>query len=166
MIGQMKRLLPRPILSLVLWLVWLLLNNSFSAGQMVLGAVLAIAIPILTVSFWPDHIQIRKPMTLLRFFGIVMWDILVANFQVAKLILGKTDQLESKFIQVPLELKQPLSISLLANTISLTPGTVSCDVSADKTYLLVHALHAPNEGETIEEIKQRYEQPLKEVFEC
>lgn len=162
----MKRILPRPILSLVLWLVWLLLNNSFSAGQMVLGAVLAILIPMLTVRFWPDNIQIRHPVTLGRFVLVVMWDILVANFQVAKLILGKTESLESKFIRVPLELKQPLSISLLANTISLTPGTVSCDVSADKTYLLVHALHAPDETQTIAEIKQRYEQPLKEVFEC
>lgn len=161
----MKAWIPHPILSVVLWLVWLLLNNSFSAGHMVLGAILALLIPKLTSAFWPDSIQIRAPITLLKFIGVVLWDILVANFQVAKLILGKTDRLQSKFIQVPLDLTQPFSISLLANTISLTPGTVSCDVSEDRRYLLIHALHAPDEGATIAEIKQRYEQPLKKVFE-
>lgn len=161
----MKRFLPRPMLSLVLWLTWLLLNNSFSAGHMVLGAILALVIPLLTHSFWPESIKIRAPITLLRFILVVLWDILVANFEVAKLILGRTNQLESTFIKVPLELTQPISISLLANTISLTPGTVSCDVSKDKRHLLIHALHAPDPDATIQEIKQRYEQPLKKVFE-
>ncbi|WP_130536280.1 Na+/H+ antiporter subunit E [Thiomicrorhabdus indica] len=161
----MKTLLPHPILSLVLWLLWLLLNNTFAPGHMLLGAVLAIILPFITRSFWPENIRIQHPLKLLKFILIVLWDILIANIQVARLILGKNDSLKSTFIEIPLEIEQPISISLLANTISLTPGTVSCDVSEDKKTLIVHALHSPNPEETISEIKQRYEQPLKKVFE-
>lgn len=161
----MKTIFPHPILSFVLWLIWLLLNNTFAAGHMLLGAVLATVLPLMTRSFWPDNIRIQHPLSLFKFILIVIWDILLANIEVARLILGKNSSLESKFIEIPLEIQQPISISLLANTISLTPGTVSCDVSEDKKTLIVHALHSPEPSQTIAEIKQRYEQPLKKVFE-
>ena len=161
----MKTVLPHPILSIALWLIWLLLNNTFAPGHMLLGAFLAIILPLLTRHFWPENIRIQHPMSLLKFILIVLWDILIANIQVARLILGKNAQLKSKFIEIPLEIKQPISISLLANTISLTPGTVSCDLSEDKQTLIVHALHSPNPEDTVADIKQRYEQPLKRIFE-
>lgn len=161
----MKKLLPHPILSAMLWLIWLLLNNTFAAGHMVLGAVLAIVLPLLTRAFWPENIRMQHPVTFLKFIAVVLWDILIANIQVARLIMGNNRTLQSKFIEIPLEVTQPISISLLASTISLTPGTVSCDVSLEGDKLIVHALHSPNPDEDIAEIKQRYEQPLKKVFE-
>jgi len=161
----MKKLLPHPILSLTLWIIWLLLNNTVAAGHMVLGAILAIIIPLMTSSFWPEKVCLRHPVTLFKFIGIVLWDILVANIKVAQLILGNKNNLEPKFLQIPLDIQHPLAISLLANTISLTPGTVSCDVIDNGKILLVHGLHEPDPQATIDEIKQRYEQPLKEVFE-
>jgi multicomponent K+:H+ antiporter subunit E len=161
----MKKMLPHPILSLSLWIVWLLLNNTVAAGHMVLGAILAIIIPLLTSSFWPEKVCIRNPITLLKFIGIVLWDIMVANVIVAKLILGNKDTLQPKWMYIPLDIEHPLAISMLANTISLTPGTVSCDLSKDKKVLLVHGLHEEEPQATIDEIKKRYEQPLKKVFE-
>lgn len=161
----MNKFLPHPILSLTLWVVWLLLNNTVAAGHMVLGAVLAIVIPIMTRPFWENRVCIQHPLTLFKFIAVVIWDIMVANVIVAKLILGNKHNLEPKFLYIPLDIEHPLAISLLANTISLTPGTVSCDVSEDKKTLIVHGLHEPQPDETVAEIKQRYEQPLKKVFE-
>jgi len=161
----MKKILPHPILTLTLWVVWLLLNNTVAPGHMVLGAILAIVIPLLTSSFWAEKVVIRHPFTLLKFVAIVFWDIMIANVIVAKLILGNKETLQPKFLHIPLDLKHPLAISLLANTISLTPGTVSCDLSEDRKTLLVHGLHEEDPDATIKEIKQRYEQPLKKVFE-
>lgn len=160
----MKRFLPHPWLSASLLFIWLLLNNSFSFGHMVLGGILALFIPMLTQSFFPEHVSIRKPLVLLRFLAVVLWDILIANVIVAKRILGSPDRLHPGFILVPLDSQSPMTISLLANTISLTPGTVSCDLSADKTSLLVHALHLDDAAAEIAQIKSRYEAPLKEVF--
>jgi multicomponent K+:H+ antiporter subunit E len=160
----LKKIFPHPILTFVLWGVWLLLNNTVGAGHIVLGLILAIFIPWLTSGFWPEKVRIQSPLTLLKFLGVVLWDILVANMAVAKLILGRNKDLNPGFFYIDLDIETPLGISLLANTISLTPGTVSCDLTQDRKRLLVHALHIEDIPGTIKEIKERYEAPLKKVF--
>lgn len=161
---MITRLLPHPLLTLALWAMWLLLNNTLAMGHVVLGLILAILIPWFSQRFWPERICIHQPLTLLRFIGIVMWDILVANITVARWVMGPNDKLQPAWLSIPLDIQSPLGISLLANTISLTPGTVSCDLSADQRTLLVHALHVEDRSAAIAEMKRRYEQPLMEVF--
>lgn len=155
---------PHPVLTLMLWIVWLLLNNTVATGHIVLGLIIAIMIPFLTSGFWPEKVRIQTPLTLFKFLATVLWDILIANMMVAKLILGRNDDLNPAFFYVELDIETPLGVSLLANTISLTPGTVSCDLSADRRRLLVHALHVEDIPASIQHIKQRYETPLKKVF--
>lgn len=159
------RLLPHPVLSVALTILWLLLVNAITFGHLLLGALLGWAVPLLTRQFWPESVRIRHPLTLLRFVLRVLLDIVVASFQVAALILGPQGRLRSRFIALPLDLRSDLAISLLANTISLTPGTVSAQLSADRCILWVHALHVTDPQEAIAQIKQRYEAPLREVFE-
>ncbi|MDD3530155.1 MAG: Na+/H+ antiporter subunit E, partial [Gallionellaceae bacterium] len=136
------KLLPHPLLSLALALIWLLLNNSVAPGQLVLGLLLGWLIPLFTRAFWPDRVRIRRPVVLLRLVGVLLYDIVVANLAVARRILGDPDRLAPAFIEVPLDLTSDLAISLLANTICLTPGTVSARLAADRRSLLVHALDA------------------------
>ena len=102
----------------------------------------------------------KTPAYLLR----VLWDIVVASVDVARLILSPREP-RPMFICYTLELKDPLAISILASTISLTPGTVSADVSDDNTLLLIHALDAEDEQEVIDTIRNRYEKPLLEMFQ-
>lgn len=161
----MRRWLPHPLLTPILAGVWLLLNNSLAPGHVVLGLLLGWAIPWFTLRFWPERVCIRRPLTLLRFFAIVLYDIIVANLVVARRILGAPARLKPAFVTVPLALKTDLAISLLANTISLTPGTVSARLAPDRSSLLVHGLHVPDAAELVATIKARYEAPLKEVFE-
>jgi multicomponent K+:H+ antiporter subunit E len=161
----MNRLLPHPILSVMLLAIWLLLANTLSLGQVILGAALAWAVPLYTARFWPDEVQLCKPLVLLRFLGVVLYDILVANLVVARLILGPTKRLRPAFIQMPLRLRSEVAISLLANTVSLTPGTVSACLSADHRTLVIHSLHITDAAAALETIRDRYETPLKEVFE-
>jgi len=161
-----RRLLPHPLLTLALAGVWLLLSNAFTFGHIVLGLLLGWAIPLFTQRFWPEKVNLRRPATLARFIGVVLYDIVFANLSVARLILGSPSTLRPAFVVVPLELHSELAISLLANTISLTPGTVSLRLSPDRRSLLVHALDVDDTEALIASIKQRYEAPLKEVFEC
>lgn len=161
-----QRYWPRPILSGLLWVLWLLLVNSFSVGHMLLGAFWAWLIPFCTHSFWPGVRSLRRPWLALKFLGVVLWDILIANWIVARLILRPSDRLQPAFMLLPLDVREDFTITLLASTISLTPGTVSADLSVDRRYLLVHALHVDDEVAAIAQIKQRYEAPLKEIFEC
>lgn len=161
----MRRLLPHPLLTPILALVWLLLNNSLAPGHIVLGLLFGWLIPLFTLRFWPETVRIRKPWTLVRFLAVFALDVFVANLSVARLILGRPARLRPAFIEVPLDLESDLAISFLANTICLTPGTVSARLSPDRHSLLVHALDAPDPEAVRALIKSRYEAPLKEVFE-
>lgn len=161
----MKRLLPHPLLSLMLVLLWLLLVNQLSTGHVVLGALFGWLIPFATSPFWPERIRIRHPLILLHYLGILIIDIVRGSFHVARLILLGPNRLRPVFIEVPLALKTDLAISLLANTISLTPGTVSALLSEDRRALIVHTLDTGDAEALIAEIKQRYETPLKRIFE-
>jgi multicomponent K+:H+ antiporter subunit E len=160
----LNKVFPHPVLSLMLWFIWLLLNNTVAAGHMLLGLIFAILIPLFTASFRPDKVCIRAPLTLLKYLATGMWDIVVANLIIAKLVLGRNNKLMPAFFRIELDIQTPLGISFLANTISLTPGTVSCDLTKDSRYLLVHSLHTENPSEIIKQIKQRYEAPLMKVF--
>lgn len=162
----MNRWLPHPLLTPALALVWLLLNNSFAFGQILLGLLLGWAIPAFTLAFWPERVRVRRPWLLLRFCAVVLYDIVVANLRVAWLVLAGPRQLRPLFVEVPLRLTNDLAISLLANTICLTPGTVSARLSADRATLLVHALDAADAATVVAGIKARYEAPLAEIFEC
>ena len=156
--------LPHPLLSLTLTGVWLLLANSLSMGHVLLGMFLGILIPLLTREFWPGAARVHRPLHLIGFMLMVLWDILVANLQVARLILGPPAKLRPAFIHLPLDLDDDFAITLLASTISLTPGTVSADVSADRRTLLIHTLDVDDPDTLVAQLKQRYEAPLKEIF--
>lgn len=157
---------PHIALSLSMWVLWLLLMNDLSGGHVVLGGILAWAIPWFTQSFWPEEMTVRKPLVSLKFVLTVLWDIVIANLTVARLILSPTGGLKPAFMVLPLDVKEDFTITMLANTISMTPGTVSTDLSADRRTLLIHSLHVDDIDAALTAIKQRYEAPLKEIFEC
>ncbi|HLA30446.1 Na+/H+ antiporter subunit E [Pseudomonas sp.] len=161
-----RRWLPHPLLSLTLLLVWLLLVNDMSVGHWLLGALLGWLIPLLTQVFWINPPRIRKPLKLCLFFLRVLGDIVIANLQVAKLILGPSARLRPAFVEIPMLLEDELALTMLASIISLTPGTVSADLSDDRKILLVHSLDVDDEAALVEQIKHRYEAPLLEVFAC
>jgi multicomponent K+:H+ antiporter subunit E len=162
---MMRRVLPHPLLSLTLILVWLLLVNSLAPGQILLGLFLGLVIPLATGPFWPGHTGVHRPLTVLRFLGILAYDILTANIAVARLVLAPRHPVRPAFVVMPLTLRTDLAISLLANTICLTPGTVSARLSPDQRELLIHALDVVDPQALVATIRQRYEAPLREIFE-
>lgn len=158
-------LFPHPILSAILFGMWLLLKGSLAPGTLVIGAVLAVAVPFFTRRFWPERPEVRRFGTLLRFLPVFLWDVLVANLQVAWLIVNVWRTLRPRWIVIPLDIRDPHAITTLANVISLTPGTVSAEVGPDRRTLLVHSLDVPDEEEAVAFIKRRYETPIGEIFE-
>lgn len=161
----MRHLLPHPWLSLVLWIVWLALNNSVAPAHIVLGAVLALLIPRAATHLadgeWPT---LHRPGTALRLALIVLRDIVVSNIEVARRVLGPAAAIRSGFVKVPLDLTNDWAITTLAGIITMTPGTLTADVAADRSHLLVHALHIDDADALVASIKSRYETPLKEIF--
>jgi len=159
-------LLPHPALSSFLLVLWLLLNNSVAPGHLVLGALLGVLIPLFTRRFWPERLALANPGLMLRFAGRVLWDIIVANFAVARVVLGPLSAVQPAFVRVPLDIQDAFPVSVLASVVSLTPGTVSADIDAERRYLLVHALSVDDTEALAHEIKARYEAPIKEIFAC
>ena len=162
----MKHVLPHPILTLMLLILWLLLVNSVSPGQLLLGLLLAWLIPLFTARFWEAQVHIHRPLVLVRFFATVLWDIAVANVVVARLVVGPSRHVRPGFVVMPLRLRGNVGISLLANTVSLTPGTLSAYLSADRRHLVIHGLQVDDPDAIIATIRKRYEQPLLDTLEA
>ena len=163
---KLERLMPHPRLSLVLWLFWVLLSNDLSLASWVLGAVVALIVPVLCSPFCPPALRLVRRWDRAGGYALlVLWDIVVANLQVAMLILLRPRRLQPAFVSVPLTLTRQESVAILAATITMTPGTVSCDLSDDGRSLLVHCLDAPDPQGTVEAIKTRYERRLLEFLQ-
>lgn len=164
---QPRSVLPSPLTSLALFIAWPVLNGSASAGQLLLGAVLAIAIPWWLAPLRPGRARLRAWPILIRLVGVVLWDVVRSNFDVARRVLGRDAAIQPRFVWVPVRLQDPLAIVLLAGIITTTPGTISAELSDDRRWLLVHALHAPDEAAAaaiVADIQTRYESPLAEIF--
>lgn len=161
-----RRYLPHPVLSVVLWLLWLTLWNSVTLGQALLGGLFAWSLPLLCKGLLPATPSFRRPGLMLRYLLRLGKDILVANFEVARLTLGPTARLQPAFIEYPLELNGDFAVWVLAGSVSVTPGTLSADLSPDGKRLLVHALHSDDPQALVAWIRHRYEEPLKEIFPC
>ena len=165
MLRPFRWFLPHPVLTVILAVIWILLQAEFTAGMAVFGLLLGIVIPIGTARWWPDRPQSFSVGRMMAYCLIVMWDIVVANIHVAWIVLTKSNAaMRPAWIVIPLDLRKPEAITILAGTITLTPGTVSADLSNDGRSLLVHALDAPDPAAVRDDIKQRYERRLLEIF--
>lgn len=162
---MLRKALPHPLLTVTLTAVWVLLMNDFSLSSIVLGLIVGIAIPLITRGYWPGGVRLHAPFTMIEYALVVLWDIVVSNIQVAYLVLFRRgDSLRSRFITIPLDIASPEGIAVLAGTITMTPGTLSADVSADQRALLVHCLDTADPEGTIATIKNRYERRLMRIF--
>ena len=161
-----RRILPQPWVSLAIFVLWMELAPSFSANNAVLAAAVALTIPWLTQSFWPDRPRFVRPFAGAVLFLRVLWDIIVANIEVARLVLGPIERLRPSFVEVPLAIEDPFVATILGSIVTLTPGTLSVDVDRERKLLLIHALDVPDEAQLVATIKSRYETPLKEIFGC
>jgi len=163
---MLKKLFPHPGLTILLALVWMLMLNALSFGGLLLGLLFGIVVPLFTAPFWPNRPKVRFGWAMIDYFLLVLADIVVANFQVAAIILfRRNDNLKPRWLVIPLEVRSAEAITALAGTISLTPGTVSADVSADGHFLLVHALDTGDAAAEVARIKTRYEQRLQRIFQ-
>lgn len=163
----MSRLLPSPALSIALFVLWILLMQSASAGVLLLGAALAWSWPIATRRMRTAPARMKRPRVAAALVCRVVADMLRSNVQVGWQILARRPhELRSRFVAIPLELRDPNGLAALAIIVTFTPGTAWAQLSADGRILLLHVLDAPSdESETIAHIKRRYERPLREIFE-
>jgi multicomponent K+:H+ antiporter subunit E len=162
----MRRLLPFPILSAILFVVWLVIAADYGAAHIALAALLAISIPLVTRRATDRGERVASWGAALRLVLVVLWDIVVANAVVARRVLGRIERLRPGFVIVPVDTEHAHVMTLFAAIITMTPGTVSCELDAQNRTILVHALDLDDPERAVADMKARYERPLKEIFGC
>lgn len=161
----MKRWLPTPLISLSLLGLWLMLNQTLHPAHLLLGAVIAIAIPLLVAPLRPTPVRVSRPLTVIRLTISSLIEILRSCFNVCTLILFRSRGLNTQFIRIPLDLRDPHGLAVLACIINSTPGTVWVEIIPGTNDLALHVFDLHDANWWVNMIKTKLEQPLIEIFE-
>ena len=160
------RWLPHPVVSLILCVLWLMLNQSIEPAHLLLGAVLGIAVPLLTRRLMPlGYPRMAAPVAMARLLSMASVEIVRSAFNVSRIILfADYRKVNSQFIRIPLTLRAPYGLAMLSCLINMTPGTVWVEILPGR-HLSLHVFDLHDEQWWIDTIKNSYEQPLIEIFE-
>ena len=162
----LKRLVPAPLLSASLLALWLALARSTSAGQVIVGLILAIAVPLATASLRPTRVRVRRLLVIVRYILTVGYDVLASNVEVAWGVLAwRWRRPDARFVVIPLDLRDPHGLAALAMVTTVVPGTVWSELALDRSALMLHVWDVGDEERFVARYKARYEKPLREIFE-
>ena len=153
------------LINILLAFIWAALTAHFSAENIALGFIISFLILAATSQIWGDKSYAKKTWFLVKFFGFIIWEILVSSCKVAACVLQPNLKNKSAVIAIPLDVKTDLAITLMANLISLTPGTLALDVSTDKKFLFVHTMFATDIEKLRFSFKKDIEQKLLRMME-
>ena len=162
----MKRWLPFPLLAASLFVMWLLLTQSFSAGQVILGAVVALLAAASMSILRRRSSRIRSWSKLGKLAAIVVADVARSNIAVAKIVLSPKSERNSSFIRLQLQLRDQQALAILALILTATPGTAWVQFDRSDGTLLIHVFDLVDEEAWIHLLKSRYERLLMEIFEA
>lgn len=155
-----------PLLPIFLTVMWLLLNDSLSPGHIMLGITLALLVTAAIASLRPLSAAPRRFYVTIGLCWHVLIDIVRSNLAVARIILGASRRPpQTGFMKIPLDLRDPHGLAMLAVIITSTPGTVWSGHDTKNNVLTLHVLDLQDEAAWIRTIKLRYERPLMEIFE-
>lgn len=156
-----------PVLGVALAAMWLVLNDTVAPGQALLGALIATGLILWTAKLRPLRPRLYRPWLAISLLAIVFVDIVRSNIAVGRIILGlvRDRTIRSGLLEIPLDLRDPHGLAVLATIFTLTPGTVWVDHAADRAMLTLHILDLRDPQTWIRVIKDRYERPLIRIFQ-
>lgn len=153
----------RFLLNILFALAWMFLTGDLNFINFVEGFFISFLILWITKHSSETHRYISKIPKLISFIVFFLYELILANIKVAYDILTPKDKMTPCIIAVPLTVDRDYEITILANLITLTPGTLSLDVSTDKKILYIHSMYVSDPEEFRKEIKEGFEKKLLEV---
>src|SRR5690554_4923534 len=144
--------------------LWLLLNDSLSVGNIVLGLILALFFGFGSYALRPLRARLSSPLVALKLVFRVALDVLRSNMEVARIVWFARDQASPGFIRIPITMTDPHGLAALSCIVTYTPGTVWSEFVQEEGLLTLHVLDLKDEAYWIHKIQHDYERPLKEIF--
>ncbi|MEL3973857.1 Na+/H+ antiporter subunit E [Rossellomorea oryzaecorticis] len=151
------------LLNIFLAFVWMFLSVSFTSQSFIIGFLLSLAILFAFRRFFSSRFYIHRVIAVVSLFFLFLKELIMANIAVLKTILRPKLDFKPGIFALPTELETNWEITLLANLITLTPGTLVTDVSYDNKILYIHAIDIQDKNEAIDEIKNSFEKAIMEV---
>ena len=147
-------------------LVWAAITGNFTALNLLLGAGIGALTALLLRNWFASPQLLRRIRRINSLFLLFMWELMVSAVRVAIIVITPNIRaaLRPGIIAFPLTVKSDFEITLLANMITLTPGTLSVDVAEDRSVLYVHALQLDDREALIAEIAGGFERKIQEAF--
>jgi multicomponent K+:H+ antiporter subunit E len=163
---MMSRILPYPMMSLVIFVLWLMLFQSVSPGHLILAFLLGLFLPLTLRKLDVPRGRLRRPFVALGLIFDVFTDVVRSNIAVARIVLTpRSEEIISGLIRIPLDTRSPQALAALACIITATPGTLWVDFDHGEGVLTIHVLDLVDEAGWIDVMKNRYERRLRELFE-
>jgi multicomponent Na+:H+ antiporter subunit E len=151
------------ILNLLIGVIWMFLSESYSFASFLVGFVIGAALLFLLNRFIPDSYYFKQVKAIGYLIYLFIKELIMANIEVLKWVYKPKLDFQPGIIALPIDVKKNWEITLLANLITLTPGTLSVDVSRDQRYIYIHAIDLPDVNQTIVGIKDTFEKAIREV---
>jgi len=154
----------RFLLNVMLTLIWIALTGSFSFINFFIGFILSFFILWIISRNSADRRYYTIAFKVIGFFFYFLYEMLKANLQVAYEVMTSNLHMKPGIVKLELEARTDLEITLLANLISLTPGTLVIDVSDDRKVMYIHGMYLQDRAKFIDSIKNGLERPLLNIM--
>ncbi|WP_070120746.1 Na+/H+ antiporter subunit E [Bacillus marinisedimentorum] len=151
------------LINIVVAFIWMFLNESYSFVDFFLGFLIGIFLLYMLRRFIPDAFYMERVVAAIKLVLLFIKELLYANWDIVKIVYRPKLDVEPGIFALPTTLKSNWEITLLANLITLTPGTLSVFVSNDNSKLYIHAMDLPDVEEGINSIKNTFEKAIREV---
>ncbi|WP_100011896.1 Na+/H+ antiporter subunit E [Lentibacillus sediminis] len=151
------------VVNLIIAVMWTFLSESYTASSFITGYLLGVLLLFLLRRFVPGKFYLKRFISILSLILLFLKELVLSNLEMVKYIYGKKDKAEPGIFSLPLDVKSSWEITLLANFITLTPGTLSVAVSKDSSELFVHAMNIDTVEDEIRAIKDTFEKAIMEV---
>ncbi|MEQ6375828.1 Na+/H+ antiporter subunit E [Bacillaceae bacterium S4-13-58] len=151
------------VINILIAIIWMFLGETYTLPSFVMGYTIGLLLILMLQRFIPDEFYLRKVYKILALIFLFLKELTLSNLSILKLIYKPKLDIKPGIFELPTELKSNWEITLLANLITLTPGTLSVAVSNDQSKIYIHAMDIPDVQKSINEIKESFERAIMEV---
>jgi len=151
------------LLNILLAFTWMFLKNEYSGNTFIIGYLLGLLILMVFRHFFNDRFYLLRVYAVIKLILLFFRELLLSNIAVLKVILKPRLTITPGIFALETKLTKDWEITILANLITLTPGTLVLNISDDNKTLYIHAMDLADKQEAIDSIKNTFERAIMEV---